>query len=294
MGKPIYKHKMPNIICITKIVSLHYFEFGKNYKFYGEAHDFWEMVYADKGEIIVTSNKNEHILHQGEGIFHKPNEFHKLEANGVVAPNVFVVSFVCNSSAMNFFKNRIIKFSAPLKSIVASIIKEGFQTFELPCFNPNIIEMTLKEKPVLGGRQMIKIYLEQLLIMMMRKEKEVLSSNIIFDTKENVEDHTAAALIEYMEKRIYGKLDITELCEHFSYGKTFISSTFKKATGFSVMEYYNKMKIEEAKKLLREKNYNITQISNLLMYESAQYFARVFKRVTGMTPTEYIQSVKID
>ena len=41
---------------IDSIVTLHYFEFAKNYVFEGERHDFWECVYVDKGEIEIIHN----------------------------------------------------------------------------------------------------------------------------------------------------------------------------------------------------------------------------------------------
>lgn len=40
---------------VERIYSVHYFEFSKDYTFPGEAHDFWEFVYVDKGEIIATA-----------------------------------------------------------------------------------------------------------------------------------------------------------------------------------------------------------------------------------------------
>ena len=52
------------------------------------------------------------------------------------------------------------------------------------------------------------------------------------------------------------------------------------------------MKIEEAKKLMREGKYNFTQISDILGYTSIHYFSRQFKNVTDMTPSQYVLSVK--
>ena len=49
------------------------------------------------------------------------------------------------------------------------------------------------------------------------------------------------------------------------------------------------MKMERAKELLRDDRYNMTQISGKLSFENPQYFARVFKRECGMTPTEWRQ-----
>ena len=98
------KHKLENILHISRIVSIFYFEFDKDFKFSGEAHDFWEFVYVDKGAIIATAKDKDIPLRQGEILFHKPNEFHKLRADGKLAPNIFVMTFDCHSAAMNYFK----------------------------------------------------------------------------------------------------------------------------------------------------------------------------------------------
>ena len=56
-------------------------------------------------------------------------------------------------------------------------------------------------------------------------------------------------------------------------------------------ECYN-LKIDTAKQLMREGNYNITQIADYLGYASVHYFSRHFKQVTGMTPSEYTLSIQ--
>ena len=72
------KTQLQNIINISKIVTIHYYEFDKNFVFTGEKHDFWEMVYIDKGEMICTADDKRFVLKSGEMTFHNPNEFHNL------------------------------------------------------------------------------------------------------------------------------------------------------------------------------------------------------------------------
>ena len=70
------KNRIKNYISVSSVVTIHYFEFTKDYIYNGESHDFWEMVYVDKGEIIATAAEEDIILRQGEALFHKPMEFH--------------------------------------------------------------------------------------------------------------------------------------------------------------------------------------------------------------------------
>ena len=73
MEKQYYKHKIENLLLISRIVTIHYFEFDKDYIAPIESHDFWELVYADKEAILCTSDGRETLLSEGEVIFHKPN-----------------------------------------------------------------------------------------------------------------------------------------------------------------------------------------------------------------------------
>ena len=52
------------------------------------------------------------------------------------------------------------------------------------------------------------------------------------------------------------------------------------------------MKIDSAKHMMRNKNLNFTQISEKLGYSSIHYFSRQFKKITNMTPSEYVSSIK--
>ena len=47
------KTTLPSIINVSKIVTIHYYEFDKNFKYGPESHDFWELVYVDKESIIL-------------------------------------------------------------------------------------------------------------------------------------------------------------------------------------------------------------------------------------------------
>lgn len=58
-----------------------------------------------------------------------------------------------------------------------------------------------------------------------------------------------------------------------------------------IMHYYNSLKIKEARRLIREGKYNMTQISDLLCFDNPQYFSKCFKTYTNMTPKEYKASI---
>ena len=287
------KHQLVNVFSVSKIVTIHYFEFDKHFKREGESHDFWEFVYVDKGEALVTAGKQQFTLKQGEGYFHKPNEFHNHCANSVTAPNLFIISFVCNSKMMDFFKSKRIKIQHKWKQYISAIIEEGRQTFDLPFNNPNLKALRVKEEAIIGGQQMIRAYLEQFLISVLRGETEVAKTNI-FPTRETMENHLVSEILHIIESALYTQISVNDICEKLSYSKAYLSRIFKNYCGYSMAEYLTILKIEKAKQLIRQKEQNFTQISDTLAFSNPLYFSRVFKRVTGMSPSEYRNSVKID
>ena len=67
----------------------------------------------------------------------------------------------------------------------------------------------------------------------------------------------------------------------------FLCKTFKEQTGETLFSYFNKIKINEAKKLLRETDLSITAISKKIGFIDVKYFGSLFKKTEGQTPTEY-------
>lgn len=283
------KHKIANLITITKIVTIHYYEFNKSYCYDGESHNFWELVYVDAGNVKITANNKEHHLKQGEIIFHKPNEFHTIKTENDAAANVFVISFVCSSESMTFFKNKTMTVPSKLRKYISTILEEYLQTFNT--MSSEDIKLELKENPPIGGQQMIKTYLEQFLILLIRSENDNHDFRI-FPSKESMENHLVSQIIQIIEENTYKKITVDQICNQLNYSRTYLSKIFKTAFGYTILEYILMNKIREAKKLIREERYNFTQISDMLSFDNPHYFSKVFKKISNMTPTNYKNSVK--
>lgn len=287
MEKKYYKHKIENFLVIHHIVTIHYFEFDKTFIGNTESHDFWELVYADKEPIVCTADGKEIPLFEGELLFHKPNEPHSLRANGNNAPNVFIISFVCKSEALYYFEKKKIALPKKFLRFIYSIIEEAKKTFDLPYSDPELKKMKLLANPTLGGQQLIKNYLEILLINLLRHETQNDDTDIVFLPQEKVGERIAEQIVSFLNRHVYEKLNIADVCAALNYNKSYIFSQFKKATNHSVMAYFLYLKIEQAKQMLRETTLSVAQISDKLSFESPNYFSKAFKRTTGYTPLQY-------
>lgn len=286
-----YKTNIELVINIDKIVTIHYFEFACDYIFRGEKHDFWEFLYVDKGEVEVMADTKGYRLTQGDIIFHKPNEFHSEWANGKVAPNLMVMSFECTDPAMEFFSDKIMRIDSYERNLIAEILKEAQESYSNALGGHT--KLLKKKDPLFGSEQLIKIYLETLLISLVRKDSFVhASGRLNKSTLEKMEKDLVDNIIGYMHQSINSDLTFENICNHFLLGSTYLKTLFKNRTKTGVMTYFKNLKISEAKKLIREQKYNFTQIADMLGYNSVHTFSRSFKDATNMSPSEYANSVK--
>lgn len=94
---------------------------------------------------------------------------------------------------------------------------------------------------------------------------------------------------EYMDS----SLSIKTLAEQVYLTPTYLSNLFKKSTGLTIGQYMVDVRIENAKRLIRDPQLKFYQVSSMVGYEDPNYFAKIFKKKTGMTPSEYKESLSI-
>lgn len=288
--KTFYMYKISSLLTISKIVTIHYQKLLKNYVFPKEKHNFWELIYCDKNEVFVTVEDDKKLLKKGEVVFIAPNETHSVECDNLSDANIFIISFDCKSKTMNYFKGKRFTVPEDLRFLLASIMSEAKHTFVIPDFNPNLDKLVLRSDPNVGGAQVIKNNLEELLIKLIRFETAKPTSQEVFISKIEDSDALEDEIIKILENNVYSNVTLDAISSTLHYGKTTICKTFKKKTGKTIIGYYLEIKIEESKKLIRE-NKSFSEISSALGFDSLPHFTKTFKRITTMTPREYKNSI---
>ena len=275
---------------IEELFTIHYFEYTGEFHFSGESHDFWEFICVDKGSVNICMDEKQLTLHKGEIAFHQPNEFHNVSTYSQIAPNLVVVSFKCDSPLMDFFREKVLKIDEKERSLLAKILVEAQNLFETPLNNPYTKEMLKKKNAPVGSEQFIRMYLETFLLELIRRHSISEQKLQLPITKSSADIFKRVS--DYMEDNVSARLTIEGICRDNMIGRTQLQSVFQKEIGMGVIEYFSKKKIENAKHLIRIGSLNFTQISEQLGYTSIHYFSRQFKKLTGMTPSEYASSVK--
>lgn len=82
-------------------------------------------------------------------------------------------------------------------------------------------------------------------------------------------------------------LSVKDISSHVKLSSSYVCTLFKNDTGMTLNQYLTEYRIERAKKLLEDPRYKIIDISAKVGYSDGNYFGKIFKRVCGMSPSEY-------
>ncbi len=289
--------ELKDSITINKVISVHYFQYMSDFSFPGESHDFWELICVDRGEVYVMAGDQLRSLKKGHILFHKPNEFHNVLANGLVSPSLVVIGFECQSPCMKAFEHQLMIVQDTEKELLAQIIVEARNTFSGRMDDPYQEKLIFLNEPAsFGAPQLISHYLEQLMIHLYRRYFSYplpVHSDHFLAAGTGEKNETFNRIVRYMEEHISERLTIDKICKDNLIGRSHLQKIFRKVRGGGVIEFFSGMKIDTAKQMIRDHQLNFTQISDRLGYTSVHYFSRQFKQFTSMSPSEYAGSIRL-
>ena len=266
-------------ITIDGFNSIYYFEFGKDFSHAPEKHDFWEMVYLDGGDVIAITDGLGRTLTQGQVIFHSPMEVHAHVSNRVVPNNMLVVSFTAKSEAMSSFDKKVFTLDKTGKTLLTLFINEAKNALgKIPGEYSNKNPLDFSNAPF-GSVQLLECYLTELLLVLSRSGNDTSTTVKRSDnSKELAQSSITELIISYLKDNIYSQITLSDICSKFFMGKSRLCKLFCDYVGEGPIEYYSRLKISEAKKLLVKDQLTVTSISDMLGYSSIHNFSRALKK----------------
>lgn len=94
-------------------------------------------------------------------------------------------------------------------------------------------------------------------------------------------------VIQYINAHFSEPIDRERLAAYANLSPSYFSTVFKQQTGYSPVQYVNKVRIDQAKQLLRSTALPIAEVSSHVGFEDSFYFARLFSKATGFSPRDY-------
>lgn len=93
--------------------------------------------------------------------------------------------------------------------------------------------------------------------------------------------------LQHHELFLVTKITLTELSEMMCLSPAYLSRVFKETTGYSVIEFFNKIKVDKAKELIIDGDKKIKEVAKILGFTDEFYFSRIFKKIEGISPLEF-------
>ncbi|MBT2288794.1 AraC family transcriptional regulator [Paenibacillus albidus] len=107
------------------------------------------------------------------------------------------------------------------------------------------------------------------------------------DNRRSRLSRTAALCQNYIFNHLYEELSLDRLAEVAGLNGSYLSQLFKKETGFTISDYIQRERIEEAKRLMDSSSITLSDIASRLHFNDQSYFTKVFKKYTGVTPKQF-------
>ena len=281
--KTYIRHRSLNVVDVKELIALEYLDFEGKYKNYTEKHDFCELCFVLHGEITLTTEDGAISLSKQEMVLIEPNTEHSYFSASGNQNSAFVICFECPSSAVRSLSGRKFVLTQDQQFCIRKIIDESNTTFRTN--EKDMLE--LLSIPSFGGQQSIILLIEYLLIDLIRQSSAEKNPDIIFLNGENFYPDLVELIKRYLERNIGKRLTLDDVSKKFNYSRSFICKIFKEETGESLITYFNRIKIEEAMRLLRETDRRASEISELLGFSEPKYFGAIFKKQVGISPASY-------
>lgn len=279
-------------INIEKIYTIRYFELPARYTYSHpfDEHEEYEIIYLEKGVYLDKSEEKDVTMHAGDAVIYGRGYPHKSNCDGEHSASIFISSFICNSEIMReYFPDNtrtFVRITPEQRQILALAFEAGAKAYDI-----NGHWCSLKSQAPHLNRQIHINYIEILLLQIIKGLKKEKDKKKIFFEHSDSRTAVTSQVVDILESHVYSNINIDDICKQVGYSRGHVCSHFKKETGKTINNYFQYLKIEEAKRLILETNHDFTSISETLGFSNPQYFSRVFHSLTGHTPTHFRKTI---
>lgn len=100
-------------------------------------------------------------------------------------------------------------------------------------------------------------------------------------------ENLQAEILSYIDRRYMEDLSVQEISGHFGYSEAYFCKLFKQYFGHSFVTYLTDLRMKKAEDLMRTSSLSIKKIGRIVGYPDPNYFTKVFRRVRGVSPSEF-------
>nr|WP_150275143.1 AraC family transcriptional regulator [Paenibacillus tepidiphilus] len=243
-------------------------------------HDTYEIYYLLAGERNYYVNNLVYALRKGDLLFINRNELHRTTAKGNVRHERILINF-----GREFLAGLMASLPLALPFLHEQCLLLRPDDHDQGLIENHLFTM-LEEQGAqrTGQTAYLQTLLVQLLIAMNRiRENASEAIAPVHDEKRR----KAYEITGYLQAHYTEKLTLGGLADTFYLSSTYLCRLFKQSTGFTIIEYLNTIRVQEAQRRLRETDDKVTAIAEETGFDSIAHFGRVFKAITRRSPLQY-------
>lgn len=252
-------------------------------------HNEYEIYYLLSGERYYFIEKQIYHVKKGSLVFIDRNQIHKTVGGNTNYHDRILIIMSADEIAP------LLKLCNNLD--VASFFNKNYGIIDLNEAGQKYVESILffiireMKKKHSNYEFIVKMKLAELLIYATRCKTG--ENTTLFNVPVKSEKYKKISEIaEYINENYQNKMSLADIARDFYISKCYLSRIFKEVTGFTVNEYINITRIKRAQYLLENSDHNITEIADIVGYESITYFEKVFKKYLETSPLKYRQKFR--
>lgn len=236
----------------------------------------YQLLYIAAGKAHFHFDDKEQVVTAGHMVLYRPKEPQKYEYYGEDQTEVYWVHFTGGN-----VKNILRSYGLTDDKRVF-YCSSGLDYQNL--FRTMINELQMCK---VNYAEMLEMYLRQIFIMLQRYFLNSLKT----DNAHVVEEIDKATL--YFNEHYSEDISIDEYAQNNHVSVSWFIRNFKQCTGSTPMQYILSKRIYNAEILLHDSTYNVTEIAEIVGYDNPLYFSRIFKKVKGISPSEYRKNINL-
>lgn len=233
-----------------------------------EGRKDYQLLYISAGKAFFHFEREEKEVSEGSMVLYRPGESQRYSYYARDNPEVCWIHFSGREAGTILDK---IGFGA------SRILYCGNSFNCLELFRSIILELQLK-RPCF--EELLCLYLRQLFVGIQRTQ-------LGFATEKHFSCRELEATVRYFNEAFSQNIRIEEYAKNQHMSVCWFIRSFKRYMGITPMQYITSIRLNKAKELLKNTNYSIQEISELVGYENPLYFSRIFRKQIGCTPSAY-------
>lgn len=244
-------------------------------------HDETELIYIISGTLQISISNTEYCGRAGDIFVVNKNEMHGMYAN---ARGLVYHAFVFDLNMLSFSMG---DFSQ--KQIILPLLEGRIRFFNRPeasCAMEAIFQRILayntEKHPgyMLATKGALLEWIGQMIASGQYSAAKA-------DLRDELKTKLLKNIVRYIDSHLHESMTLGEIAAAFNMAPKYFCRFFKKNFKKTLIEYVNSLRIERAALLLREEDDTITEVALSCGFSNISYFTRLFKRMTGYTPSAY-------